>query len=171
MQVPQQETSRKLIPDFSTWSQYFVLLTAVNASHQPALVPDLMAYMSEIAKYAKRFYWPSWVINDQDFQQEIATRPGLKCTRAEPAIFTTCFLTTAKTSVEPWCKCCHSVDHASDVCREAPRKVPRPQMSIATQICCNFNSVKGCTFYMYKYLHKCSICKGAHPKTQCTAGG
>ena len=169
LQVQQSDNPRRLIPDFPTWAQCFALFAAIKASAQPASIADLMAYMTEIAKYAKRFQWPSWVIYDQNFRQEMASRPGLLWTRAEPAMFAQCFLGLAKNSAEAWCRYCHSVDHTSDVCGEAPRKAPRIQVqsSGATQICRNFNSPKGCFFQMCKYLHRCAICKGAHPKVQC----
>ena len=167
--MQQTDNPRRLIPDFPTWAQCFALFAAIKASAQPAIIADLMAYMTEIAKYAKRFQWPSWVIYDQNFRQEMASRPGLLWTRAEPAMFAQCFLGLAKNSAEAWCRYCHSVDHTSDVCGEAPRKTPRIQVhsSGATQICRNFNSPKGCFFQMCKYLHRCAICKGSHPKVQC----
>ena len=173
LQVQQIENPRCLIPDFPTWAQCFALFAAVKASHQPSLVPDLMAYMVEMAKYAKRFQWPSWVIYDQNFRQEMASRPGLTWSRADPTIFSQCFLGMAKQSAEAWCKYCHSVDHASDLCGEAPRKAPRMQLptSAATQICRNFNSPRGCSFQLCKYLHKCTLCKGSHSRVQCGQRG
>lgn len=170
LQVHQTDNPRRLIPDFPTWAQCFALYVAVKASAQPTLVPELMAYMVEMAKYAKRFQWPSWVIYDQNFRQEMASRPGLMWSRAEPTIFSQCFLGMAKNSAEAWCKYCHSVDHASDICGEAPRKAPRFQQQVSSgsmQICRNFNSLRGCSFQSCKYAHKCSICKGAHSRVHC----
>ena len=170
LQVQQSENPRRLIPDFPTWAQCFALFTAVKASAQPSLIPELMAYMAEMAKFAKRFQWPSWVIYDQNFRQEMASRPGLMWSRAEPTIFSQCFLGMAKNSAEAWCRYCHSVDHASDICGEAPRKAPRLQQSSysSAQICRNFNSAKGCSFQWCKYLHKCALCKGPHSRIQCS---
>ena len=92
LQVQQIENPRRLIPDFPTWAQCFALFATVKTSHQPSMVVELMAYMVEMAKYAKRFQWPSWVIYDQNFRQEMATRPGLVWSRADPGIFSQCFL-------------------------------------------------------------------------------
>ena len=175
LQVHQTENPRRLIPDFPTWAQCFALFATVKASHQPSMIAELMAYMVEMAKYAKRFQWPSWVIYDQNFRQEMATRPGLVWSRADPAIFSQCFLGMAKQSAEAWCRYCHSVDHTSDLCGDAPRKAPRMQLSTSatgtTQICRNFNSPKGCSFQLCKYLHKCTICKGSHAKVHCNYRG
>ena len=160
---------RRLIPD-PIWAQCFALFAAIKASAQPAIIADLMAYMTEIAKYAKRFQWPCWVIYDQMASH---LRPGLLWTRAEPAVFAQCFLGLAKNSAEAWCRYCHSVDHTSDVCGEAPRKAPRIQVysSGATQICRSFNSTKRCFFQMCKYLDRCAICKGPTPKFSAAARG
>ncbi len=54
--------SRRTIPDFAT----------VLSSKYPELLPDLMGYMSVIAKASKRYCWPAWVIYDQQFRQEAA---------------------------------------------------------------------------------------------------
>ena len=97
-------------------------LPVVKASFLPSIMPELMAYMTEIGKYAKRFQWPSWVIYDQNFRQEMSSRPGLMWTRAEPTIFTQCFLGMAKHSAEAWCKYCHSMDHALDLCGRPQEK-------------------------------------------------
>ena len=53
--------SKKLIPDLAmaTWVQCFVLYVAVLAPHQPSRIPDLMAYMSCIAKASLKYVWPS----------------------------------------------------------------------------------------------------------------
>jgi hypothetical protein len=35
--------SRRIIPDLATWVQCYAIFTAMKGSHQPALVPELMA--------------------------------------------------------------------------------------------------------------------------------
>ena len=67
---------KKLIPDLATWVQCFALYVAVLAPHQPSRVPDLMAYMSCIAKASLKYVWPSWLVYDQNFRQEAASSHG-----------------------------------------------------------------------------------------------
>ena len=50
----------KLIPDYLTWSQCFAIFTAVLGMDQPNIIQELMAYQLEIAKYVKKYKWPSW---------------------------------------------------------------------------------------------------------------
>ena len=64
--------SRRVIPDLATWLQCYAIFTTVIASKNPARLPDLMAYMSIIAKANQNFAWPSWVVYDQNFHQEAA---------------------------------------------------------------------------------------------------
>lgn len=87
LQVQQTENPRCLILDFPAWAQRFALFATVTASHQPSMVADLMAYTVEMTKHPKRFQWSSWVIYDQNFCQEMITRPGLVWLRADSVIF------------------------------------------------------------------------------------
>ena len=59
--------SKKLIPDLATWVQCFALYMAVLAPHQPSRIPNLMVYMSGIAKASQKYNWPSWLVYDQNF--------------------------------------------------------------------------------------------------------
>ena len=74
--------SRRLIPDLATWMQCFGLFTTAVARRKPERVPDLMAYMSVIAKASQKYKWPSWIIYDQNFRLEIAGNSGQRLTRA-----------------------------------------------------------------------------------------
>ncbi len=64
--------TRKTIPDFATWLQCFGLFTAVVAAAQPKRVPELMANQAIIAKASQTYRWPSWVVYNQAFRQEMA---------------------------------------------------------------------------------------------------
>ena len=124
LQVQQTKNPRCLSRIFRPGpTQCFGVFSAVKASFQPSITPELMAYLTEMGKYAKRFQRPSWIIYDQNVRQEMALRPGLMWSRAEPTIFSQCFLGMAKNSAEAWCKYYHSVDHASDYMRKPHGKL------------------------------------------------
>ena len=67
VQLQEVSRHRRLIPDYNTWSQCFAIYTAVITAHQPHRIPELIAYQMEIAKCAKKYKWPSWVIYDINF--------------------------------------------------------------------------------------------------------
>ena len=179
--------ARKLIPDLATWLQCFGLYIAVVTEQEPERTKSLLAYLSTIAKASAKYSWPSWVVYDQNFQQEAADS-GRK--DWDPSIYTQCF-TNAAISSENWCKVCQSIDHGSDVCplrrsgssntspiplRKGPpespqplaRKQPAPHSS--PQICKRFNQYNGdCRFgEQCIYQHKCEACeKPGHARSHC----
>ena len=51
--------SCRVIPDLATWLQCFAIYAAVIAAKQPSCLPDLLAYMSIIAK-ASSYGHPGW---------------------------------------------------------------------------------------------------------------
>ena len=67
--------SRKLVPDLATWMQCFGLFTAAVARKRPESIPDLMAYMTIIARASQKYRWPSWAIYDQNFRLEVVGNP------------------------------------------------------------------------------------------------
>ena len=107
--------SKKLIPDLATWIQCFALYVAVLAPSQPERVPELMAYMSFIARKSLRYAWPSWLVYDQNFRQEAAENPHLSWARADPGTYTESF-SGQLIGRENWCSHCYSIDHYSFQC-------------------------------------------------------
>ena len=168
--------SKKLIPDLATWVQCFALYVAVLAPHQPSRIPDLMAYMSCIAKASLKYVWPSWLVYDQNFRQEAASNPLQPWARVDPSIYAQSF-TGHGIHTDSWCSRCHSLDHTSLQCPLAPRKRPyygardyKPPGEV--RICDQYNDNKGnCRFgKTCRYSHICRACKGPHPENRCKKG-
>ena len=90
----------------------------------PARWSDHTAYMSNITK-AQKFVWPSWVVYDQNFRQEAANTPGMTWAKVDPSIYAQCF-TGMAANAEGWCRQCHSIEHPSDRCPDAPPWDPVP---------------------------------------------
>ena len=82
----QQGPRRRPIANFCTWAQCFMLYTTVLVSHYPSKAADLAAYMFRTACHAKRFKWPSWVVYDQNFRQEMAGRPQESWAKVDSSI-------------------------------------------------------------------------------------
>ena len=183
--------SRRVIPYLATWLQCFAIYAAVIASKQPSRLPDLLAYMSIIAK---KFLWPSWVVYDQNFCQEAAGCGSSEWARVDPGISAQCFTDMAIGS-EGWCKHCQSIEHTSERCPLVPaypnsmeagsqgriksQRWPgealvsppqkRVQMAYPDHYCIKFNRFKGdCKFgKACRFPHLCSACKGPHPVSKC----
>ena len=101
--------SRKLVPDLATWMQCFGLFTAAVARKRPESIPDLMAYMTIIARASQKYRWPSWVIYDQNFRLEVAGNPDQVWAKVDPSIYAQCF-TGQSVSPENWCSQCQGLD-------------------------------------------------------------
>ena len=180
VQVDDVAGAKKLIPDFPTWAQCFAIFTAVLGTYNPALLPDLMAYLSDTATHAKRFKWPSWVIYDQNFWQDLASKPGLSWARVDATIYAQCFMNMASNPSEAWCRYCYGIDHVSQSCPIAPRKHPVQRTAEVRaadalqadqsqqEICRKYNSPKGCRFPYCRFAHRCIICgTPGHSRLHC----
>ena len=104
----------KLIPDLATWLQCFAVYMAVVTEHDTGRTKSLLAYLSTIPKVSAKYSLPSWVVYDQNIQQEDSRR--MNWSEVEPSIYTQCF-TNASMSSENWCKVCQSIDQGSDACQ------------------------------------------------------
>ena len=82
-----------------------------------------MAYISCIAKASLKYVWPSWLVYDQDFQQEAASNPLQPWAWVDPSIYAKSFMDHG-IHMDSWCSRCHSLDHTSLQCSLAPRKRP-----------------------------------------------
>ena len=172
VQLQEVSRHRRLIPDYNTWSQCFAIYTAVMATHQPHRIPELMAYQTEIAKCAKKYKWPSWVIYDINFRQDAAANPTRSWAFVHPSMYTQCFTDMGKDATDKWCRSCQSLDHTTSSCpvTPPPPKTPRRERidveAKRDSICRNYNS-KGCTFPKCVRRHVCSKCGEKHPATRC----
>ena len=99
--------SRKLIPDLATWLQCFALYAAAVLQEQQERAAKLMAYQSIIAKASLRYKWPSWVIYDMSFRQEMAGVTGVSWARVDLSIYSLCFTGQAICN-ENWCPTCQT---------------------------------------------------------------
>ena len=146
-----------------------------------------MANMSTIVKVNQKFVWPSWVVYDQNFRQEVANMLGMTWAKVNPSIYLQYFINMAA-NTEGWCKQCQSIEHPSDRCPDAPPLDPVPHqgqsrgasvckrpwpvlpspspkratLSGPSDFCIKFNRFHGeCKFgKSCCFLHVCSQCRG-----------
>ncbi len=76
IQAADLNPAKKLVPDLATWLQCFSIYAAAIGQNQPGRLVELMAYQTTIAKASQRYKWPSWVIYDSIFRQEMAGVEG-----------------------------------------------------------------------------------------------
>jgi len=106
---------------------------AAIKSKYPAQWSGLMANMSTIVKVSQKFVWPSWVVYDQNFRQEVANMLGMTWAKVNPSIYPQYFISMAA-NTEGWCKQCQSIKHPSDRC--APLDpVPNQGQSRGASVC------------------------------------
>lgn len=89
---------KELIPDLATWVQCFSLYTATIDIHKPQLVSELTAYQTIIAKASMMYKWPSWVIYDQTFCQEVQRYPSQSWAKVDPGVHVVCSTDQVKVS-------------------------------------------------------------------------
>ena len=177
LQLQEVDRPQKLIPDFMTWAQCFAVYTAALGTDQPQWLPELMGYQLDMAKYARKYKWPSWVIFNMNFHQEAACRPNLSWAEAaghrESKIYSQCFTGMAKDPHESWCRTCQSLDHSTSFCpMMPPTKTPRKERQSveatgkSSEICRNYNT-KGCTYPKCQRQHIYHCCKEKHSASRC----
>ena len=174
-QMHELDNSRKAIPDFTTWTQYFTLYSAVILLKQPDRVADLMAYFFATADNARKYRWPSWIVYDQNFRQLMEDTQDKVWAKTNPSIFTRSFIHAQKL-LDSWCRHCHSVDHMAIECpHSSPAAKPNPKALPPEpkkgSICQDFNNAKGkgYTYMGSQLLPQTPVLRlpGAHPRFKC----
>ena len=136
---------------------------------------ELMAYQIIIAKASTQYKWPSWVIYDQSFRQEMAGSPGQSWARVDPTIYSLCFF-GQNLRAENWCRNCQSMDH---VAQNYPARGTKrswapaaPNQQKVGEVCLKFNKLQGdCKFGRdCRFRHVCSACGEPHPVSHCKGG-
>ena len=108
LQAADLAPTRRTILDLATWLQCFGLYMVVIAQSQPERVPELMAYQAIIANASTKYTWPSWLVYDTSFRQEVAGTVGQSWARVDPSIYSVCFF-GQNISGENWCQSCQSL--------------------------------------------------------------
>ena len=176
LQAADLAPTRRTIPDLATWLQCFCVYVAVIAERQPERVPELMAYQAIIAKCSIKYRWPSWVVYDSSFRQEVAGTTGQSWARVDPSIYSMCFFGQNITG-EGWCQTCQTLDHTSQTCPTRPSKrtwetamgTGGQQRQAGAEVCGKFNKFAGdCKFgHNCRFRHVCSACGDPHPVSSC----
>ena len=124
--------AKKLIPDFGTWVQCFMLYSAVIIQAQPHRAHSLLSYAATIAKLSLKYKWPSWAVYDNAYRQQAADNGCTDWAKEDGILHVQCFAGMALRQ-EAWCSLCHSLDHLLDSCPLRPASsrltLPDPKKS------------------------------------------
>ena len=123
LQVQQIENPRHLIPDFPHLGTMLCLIC--NCQGLPSTVYGSRTHgvhggNGQVCKEDSRGRAGSYTI--RTFAKRWQPSQALCGKERIQKFFLQCFLGMAKESAEAWCMYCHSVDHTSDLCGDAPRK-------------------------------------------------
>ena len=182
------------VTEVFTWLQCFGSYVAVRGTHAPDLVPELMAYMATIVRVSQDYAGLAWVRYDAAFRRQAALTGCTRWSMINTTLYTTCF--TGLASSTKRCKLCFATSHTEKECAQGGDPDPgmkdrlkaiesavlaltgakgdrqeRPTTSLiraTAETCRKWNS-SGCTYPRCKYTHACSVCKGSHPATRCSA--
>ena len=166
------------------WVQCFEGMVGVLATRYPQTIPEVMSYMATIVKCSRDFDGVAWAQYDRAYRRQAAQTKDLHWSRLNPTLFSLCFAGKARRNVA--CTYCLSDNHGSDGCPENPSKVTlpwqvaswttqhsnTPPRSAKTRICYLYNSRQKseCSYDPCRFTHVCSICKGNHPRSECSRG-
>ena len=175
VQADDLAVSRKLIPNFETWSQCFAIYAAVRIASDPSKAGDLMAYSHSVASMAKKFPWPSWILYDQAFREEAAYLPARLWGKEDASLYAKCFNWGPTSATPNWCWNCQSLEHQTDQCPHKPSATKRPRRDDLRpeDPCKKYNNNDGICSYgaKCKFAHKCYSCGGPHPYSRCSRKG
>ena len=172
------------VTDILQWLQCFAAMVGVLSRAYPTMVPEFMSYQATIIKCARDFHGPAWAQYDRAYRRQVAQTKDLRWSRLNPTLYSLCFAGKAKRLVV--CAHCLSDSHATDQCPENldlgaalmswQQGATNPATPVGgssanpkAKLCFLFNAKEGprCTFNPCKYAHRCTSCKGPHPRSAC----
>ena len=162
------------VTDILLWVECYALLVSVLATKFPEKIPQLMAYQQTIVKAHRTFIGEGWVTYDACFRRKASFTKSLEWGMVDFTLYNETFTGRAKSITR--CRYCLSEHHSSSTCVYAPdtpanRDSSNSKVTPRTmrKICLLYNSQAGnrCRYNPCRYIHSCTECQGAHPKSTC----
>ena len=166
-------------------------VSVISTKFPQETVPELLAYMAMIAKFSKSYDDSSWARYDMLYRKQMAKLKDLRWSRLNPTLFNMCF--SGKARLGSACVWCLSDNHSSADCADNPANMgwnwprvedagqpgnrtgngqkDRNRSNQAVKICFLYNrrNKSECSYDPCKYAHICLLCKGNHPRSECTS--
>ena len=83
--------AKRLIPDLATWLQCFALYVDIIVTKHTERMTSLLMYTASIAKLSQKFKWPSWVIYDHSYRQDVAENNKTDWSKVDAGLHAQCF--------------------------------------------------------------------------------
>ena len=175
-------SSRREVPDFTSWVQCFALYASVVQSRYPSKGRDLWAYLGVIASEFRRVGGSGWRLYDAAFRQQFASMEAADFGTVDTTLFATTFLTYRR-SVQG-CSGCLSSGQDNEECsggrpsrladagrghREPARWAEQGYKRRRKGACCAWNDGR-CHSSSCRFEHVCSRCHGDHKRPMCSSG-
>ena len=175
--------SRK-VTDIFTWLQCFGTYVSVRTTHQPELIPELMAYMSMIIRASQDYTGLAWVRYDAAYRRQAALTGTTRWSAINSTLYTMCFTGMAKAVQR--CELCFATSHTERECAQqgdSDPGLPERFKAIENAVLaltstsplsqkpgiepCRLWNRNRCTYPKCRHLHQCSNCGGKHPLVSC----
>ena len=196
--VKAEKQRPRRVLDISTWVQSFTIYVSVRAAHDPALIPELMAYMYTIVRASQDFGGTSWVNYDTVFRRQAAATGMTAWSRVNGTLHHICFNGPRRQALR--CDLCLAATHRTEDCvlgdpeqdslsrlrtleamvrsLTSRQTTNHPQASVnnpqappirpSGEVCRAWNRQE-CHFRRCRHTHICSNCGGNHPAVLCRA--
>ena len=155
---------KKTISTIQEWVTCFNTYIALIATHQPARVPDLLAYSSIIVRASSQYADLPWLNYDAHFRREVATRPGSPWSTIDSSIWTLHF--SRATPIQ-------KAEARADGQPQPAQRRFKPYTSqryhpYNPPICLKWNRRNGCDLQDCSFRHICLLCKAPkHNQLSC----
>ena len=170
-QKPSQR--RGPIRDITMWMYCYASLVAILGTKYPDKIGEFMAYQKTIVQAYRRYVGDSWVVYDVCYRRQAAITKSLNWGQVDFNLYNETFTGRAKTTMR--CSRClleHSFSEPCPFSEGKPTGSATPAKGDGhpqTAICQLYNnpSKDKCYFDPCKFVHKCVICWGSHPRSRC----
>ncbi len=154
-------TAAKQPANFNEWTHWFSIFSSIYAERYPEESSEMFSYISRIYDlYREEPYTYNWRTYDELFRQVKSSNKDYSWMTPIPDLYR-----KAKSIQE---RITQQGKKRFDRNPRAQRTSTVTSSATRGQGTCNlFNESRNCPYRKCKYAHKCVVCQGAHPKSQC----
>lgn len=88
---PTQTRRPRKVTDITTWTQCFATFVSVLGPQNPAAIPELMAYMSNVIRASQDYEGLAWEWYDAAFRKQAAATGNRMWSKINGSLYSICF--------------------------------------------------------------------------------